>query len=258
MATVAAGGGRDGRADDVGELGGGRHRPGGHDGPYDAAGETALAVVNQQRHQVPLAAVVDDVGRGQRLTGVHAHVEGCVGPIAEPPLGSIQLRRADAEVEQGARDPIDAHAVKGRIQTIEAGVHHLGPGTEGCQCRRRRPDRDRILVEADDGEIGQPVEDRRRVAASPQGGVEHDARGNRGEQLDHLRGHHREMGEPLILGFTVPAHPQPFDQLAAGMSPRTHKMEVGGEGDFHPAGRRAAHGPGRNPAHGGDGLPSNE
>ena len=39
--------------------------------------------------------------------------------------------------------------------------------------------------------------------------------------------------------------PQPLDRHAVGISPRSSEVEAGGEGDFHPASRRAAHGPHR-------------
>ena len=90
------------------------------------------------------------------------------------------------------------------------------------------------------------------VPRSAEGGVEQHPRRARGKKTDHLVDHDRPVVKggrqdlPSLLNTTEviePADPQPLDQRAVGISPRSCGVEAGGEGDFHPASREAAHGP---------------
>ena len=91
MPPGASGGGGDGLPDHVGELTGGGDRAGGDDGPGDAPGEPALAVVGEQFDEGVLVGLVHHVGRGSPDGRVHPHVEGGVPPVGEAALGHVEL-----------------------------------------------------------------------------------------------------------------------------------------------------------------------
>ncbi len=101
VAPGATGGRRDGRPHHVGQLAGRGHGSRRHDGPGDAPGEPPFAVVGEQSDQGVFVELVDDVGGGPSRGRVHPHVEGRVPAIRESPLGHVELRRADAEIEEG-------------------------------------------------------------------------------------------------------------------------------------------------------------
>ena len=68
-----------------------------------------------------LFVAVHDLGRGQRLLGIHAHVERRVEPVREAAFGSIELRAAHSEIHEDAHDlfsftvPLDAVGRAARI-----------------------------------------------------------------------------------------------------------------------------------------------
>jgi hypothetical protein len=64
-------------------------------------------VATQHLREGDLVVAVDDVTGGPGLALVHAHVERRIVAVREPAVGAVQLRRADAEVEQGAAEVID-------------------------------------------------------------------------------------------------------------------------------------------------------
>ena len=104
--------GGDGRAHHVRQRQRRAHRPGGDDGGGDTPGEAGLPVQGEQAGQVLLARLVQVLGGRARLGPVHAHVQRGVGAVTETPLGPVELGRADAQVEQGARDRCDAELVQ--------------------------------------------------------------------------------------------------------------------------------------------------
>src|SRR5262249_29687690 len=83
VAAVPAGSRGDRVAHDVGQLGGGRQGPGGHDCPSDASGEALLAVFPQYPAQAFLGITVDDIGSRAHAAGVHPHVERSFTRVGE-------------------------------------------------------------------------------------------------------------------------------------------------------------------------------
>ena len=92
-----------GRADDVGEptvvVVTGRAAT---TAQRDPPGEAPFAVGGEESRQLGLGPGVHEVRGGRTLVGVHAHVEGGVGPVREAALGPVELRGAHAQVEQHA------------------------------------------------------------------------------------------------------------------------------------------------------------
>ena len=116
-------------------------------------------------------------------------------------------------------------------------MDHAGPVAEGGQRGARRGHGLDVAIDTENLQVGMGSEKRGRVSPSPDGGVDHEARGHRPEERDDVVDHHGCVGKAL-------AHPQPLDRLGAvGMSPRSAEMEAGGVGIFHHAGREAAQEP---------------
>ena len=88
-----------------------------HDRARDLPRVALLAVAAEDVGELPLARLVDDIGRGQVGGGIHAHVERRVGGVGEAALGPVELHRRDAEVEQ---DRVGAHAVRARAARAPA------------------------------------------------------------------------------------------------------------------------------------------
>src|SRR6185312_9636258 len=88
-----------------------------------------------------------------------------------------------------------------------------------------------VAVDAEHGEVRPALEQPFAVATAADGRVEHPAGRDRGEQLDDLGGHHREVFEPhhclpnrwTWRAVRRSAAPRPTD--AAGMSPRSTRRK---------------------------------
>jgi hypothetical protein len=91
---------RDRRRHDRRQLSCRLHRPGSDDRPGDAVGEALVAVLADHARQLVLGVAVDDVIRGPRGVGVHAHIERPLVAVRETAFGAVELRRRHAEVEQ--------------------------------------------------------------------------------------------------------------------------------------------------------------
>ena len=181
-------------------------------------GVALVAVGAQQAHQLGLGGPVHEVGGGDRPGRVHAHVERAGAAVAEAPLGSVELRRADAEVEQSAAGAVVAEAGKDlghdAGDLVEPGPAHGDAVAEARQAGGGGVDGVGVLVEAEDRQVRVGVQQRLRVAAAPERGVDDDARGHGREQLDHEVDQHRAVRE----GGCGPAHRA--TSASAGMSPR--------------------------------------
>src|SRR4051812_23940975 len=71
-----------------------------HDGRGDASGVPFVAVLEEHTSELALRVRVDDVARGTPPRAIHPHVERTVSHVAEAPLGLVDLRGADPEVEE--------------------------------------------------------------------------------------------------------------------------------------------------------------
>ena len=79
--------------DHVGQLGRGRERAGGDDGPGDPGGEALVAVGAQHPRQLVGRVAVHHVGCRASLASVLSHVEWSFVSVGEAPLGEVELRR---------------------------------------------------------------------------------------------------------------------------------------------------------------------
>src|SRR5919201_1080250 len=77
-------------------------------GLRDLPGVPLFSITPEDRRQVTLRRLVDDPRRGHVGGRIHPHVERRVRRVGEPTLGTIDLHRGDAEVEQ---DRIGLYAV---------------------------------------------------------------------------------------------------------------------------------------------------
>ena len=169
--------GRDRGRHDVGQLTGRREWTGPHDGPSDAPRETALSVLTEQRGERVLREAVHQVRRRHPGGRVHPHVEWPVGAEREAPLGTVELGRADAEVEQDARqgprpaeEMTSSNAENGdRIKRDP--VPERRP-TGGCAASSATGSRSK----PDHAEVWVRLEQRRGVPASADGGVDEHRR----------------------------------------------------------------------------------
>ena len=155
----------------------------------DPAGVLLVAVTAEQVDQLALVGVVDEVGCGGGPAAVHAHVEGGIGTMAEPAVGSVELRRADPEVEQHSRQRRQPELCHHRGQTVEAGLDDTGPVAEGGEPGGSCGNGVGVLVETDHAEVVEPCQERFGMTSPADGGVDERAGGNRFENGHHLVHH---------------------------------------------------------------------
>ena len=139
--ALPAGRRRHGRRHDFGQLPRGGQWPGSHDGPGDAPGQPPLSVLTEQRRQGLHGEAVHQVGGGRARGRVHPHVERPVLAEREAPLGPVELRGADAEIEQHARQGPEPGTGDDRLQRRERGGNERDPVPERRTSRARAASR---------------------------------------------------------------------------------------------------------------------
>ena len=191
MAVAEALGRGDRAPDRLDQLAGALERtlaPAPADRAGDLAGIALFAVVAQDRGQLALAGLVDEVGSGFVPVRVHAHVERCVDRVREAALGLVDLHARDAEVEE---DSVGAHAVRGEllehdgeVAAQEARLHRgaLPELVEVDPGERVPIDRDQLALAA---QVGR---EQRRVAARAEGRVDDGLARAQRERLPNLLG----------------------------------------------------------------------
>ncbi len=110
-------------------------RPPGDDGASDPRRVARLPVLPEQRGEAVLGIGVHDVGGGDALAPVHAHVEGAGLAVAEPPIGAIELRGADSEVEEDGGDREWSQRTSGGPGHLGADGVEAGVDDEGASVR---------------------------------------------------------------------------------------------------------------------------
>ena len=194
-----------------------------------------------------LVVLVDHVGRGATRGRVHPHVQHGVSAVGEPTLGHVELGRAHPEVEEDAAQAPLARAGSPARSWTSATTRARASNRDWRMIARSPKGASTSVAAAtaagsrsmpEDADAGMGVQERRpQCPPPPEGGVEDQTGGHRGEQPHHLVGHHRLMGKGL-------AHPQSLDRHdACGWSAATISLEVGGGGCFQRSGRGTAHGP---------------
>ena len=150
----ASGRRRDRLVEQFDELTGRRERRAGataHDERGDTAREALLAELAQQPRQRLLVVGVQDLRRGQLGFRVHPHVQWRVGRIGEAALGTVELHRRHAEIEQ---DRVDlrrrtAHRVDDVGYPVVAGAHQRDAVGERRETLTGDPQRVGVAVQAD-------------------------------------------------------------------------------------------------------------
>jgi len=146
----------------------------------DAACESLLAVLRDDRGELRLVVAVDDLRGRQRLLRVHAHVEGRVEPVREAALGTIELRAAHSEIHEYAHDlfsftvPLDQ-----RAEPLEPPVHHLHPIAVASEPEPSRFDGIGVTVESEHVHVGARVQQRGGVASATHRAVDDHPSGHR-------------------------------------------------------------------------------
>ena len=142
----------------------------------------------EDRRQVALVRFVDDSGGGDVGGRIHPHVERGVHRVRESPVGSIDLHRRDAEVEQddvGFR-PVVAELAQhdGEVAAEETSLNADTAG-ETVEVLPR----DRVTVDRDQLSLAAKVlGEQRRVAARAEGRVDDGLAGLHGEEPADLVG----------------------------------------------------------------------
>src|SRR5262245_16652842 len=191
MAVPEPGRRRDRGADDVDEVAGALDRllaASPADRTRDLLRVTLLAVLAEDRDQLALRGLVDELRGGQLRGRVHAHIERRVGCVREPSLRTVELHARDAEIEQ---DRVRAHAVLGQLVEYDGGLAaqearlHARVALEAFEVRPHR----RVAVDRDETAVAFEVggEDR-CMAAGPEGRVDDGLPGLDREELAHLLG----------------------------------------------------------------------
>ena len=146
--------------------------PAAADRPRDLLRVALLAVLPEDRRQLPLGSLVHEVGGRQLGRRIHAHVERRVDRVGEAALGTVDLHARDAEVEQ---DRVGVHAVLGelveddRCLAAEEARLHSGVAAEALEVR---PD-GRVAVDRDEATLAAQIGgEHSRMAAGAEGGVD--------------------------------------------------------------------------------------
>ena len=86
------------------------------DGTGDLGGVALLAVLAQQASQPPLVPGVDDLGGGEWLLWIHAHVQWGVIRVREAALPRVHLHggHAQIQVDEVGGQPLLAQLVQSR------------------------------------------------------------------------------------------------------------------------------------------------
>src|SRR5581483_9986832 len=165
----------DRRPDRVHELGGALERllaAAADDRLCDLPRVTLLAELAEDGDELLLGPLVDDRACVEVLGRVHPHVERRVGRVRESALGTVELHRRDAEVEQ---DRIRRDAVLRQLREHDAEVAaeetrlHAAAALEPLEIRAHR----RVAVDRDQlAAAAEVADEQRRVAACSEGRVD--------------------------------------------------------------------------------------
>jgi hypothetical protein len=167
------------------------------EGAGDAAREAFLAVLAQDAGELGPRVGGQHLGRGDPGGGVHAHVEGGVGPVAEAAPGLVQLQRRHAEVVEDPVDGVQPQPSGHRGQVGEGGGDGHQPLPRPGQAPAGQGQRGRVAVQPDDPAVGGAgLQEAFAVAAEAEGGVDVDPAGTGTEQLGHAVDHDRLVRWP--------------------------------------------------------------
>ena len=171
------------------------------DGARDPARGAFLAVSVEDVGEFLLAGAVDDVG-GAAAFAAHAHVEGAIEAEREAPLGLVELHGRDPDVEHDAVQRRQGQPFDHGIERAEPGFDQCEPRLVGVAGEAGRDGR-RVAVERHDARSG-GGEDRRRIAARPEGAVDVETAGPDRQGRDGLRSEHGMVSNRSASGEVTP------------------------------------------------------
>ena len=224
----------------------------------DAPGESLLAVAGEiTLGQLAHVVAVHDVGRGQRLLGVHAHVEGRVEPVREATLGPVELRAAHSEIHQDAHDLLSL-AVADRPTRRAARIRLAPPAPasrreragNGRHPRRRRHGRfraDARRAARRDSAAEWPAPPTVQSTISPAGTGRRSSTTSRTITGRCENSASTSVSSNRFAGTASPPAPSPAPRstgAARDVSPSRQRLIAGGVGANNRAGRGAGDGPG--------------
>ncbi len=198
----------------------------------DAPREAFLTVFGDQRRQLLGVVAVHDVVRGQRLLGIHTHVQGRVETIREAPLGAVELRTAHPEIHQNAHCALSLAVPIDQVDELfEPTLNHLRTPPEGCKTTTGDNGGAGVAVDSEEAQIRSRVEKRCGVAGATHGAIDDQAFRHGRKEFHHLPDHDREVRElrlhiRLLEPFRRnrscrrPRLQPPGRQAPPGMSPR--------------------------------------
>ena len=112
---------------------------------------------------------------------------GPVVAVGEAPLGPVELRRRDPEVEEDAGDGVDPELGHDGVEVVEPSVPQGDPVAEGGEDRGGRRQRRRVPVDPDQREVGPGLEQQPGVAATADRGVHQRPRPGTGRKSSTIR-----------------------------------------------------------------------
>ena len=118
--------------------------------------------------------------------------------VREATIGTVELRRADPEVEEHAAHPPDPPPIELRSDGVEPSMDELMacPRRIGLRKSGRRGDEGvQVPVETENGDGRVGVEDGSGVASCADGGVDDDSGRDRGEELGDAITENGDMDE---------------------------------------------------------------
>ena len=165
--------GLDRTSHDFGQISGGSNAcaalPASHKRLCNPSSKPFFPIVADHLRELALIGAGQEVRGGLAAGRVHAHVQRRIEAETEAARRVVQLRRADAQVEQHALQLRDAERRELLAHRGKAGMHQSQPRIDEC---RARGDGLRVLVEGDQPAARrQPGEDRARMPAAAEGAV---------------------------------------------------------------------------------------
>src|SRR4051794_33303727 len=202
-----------GGGDGLDELARGPEGPGAahapDDRPRDGRRVALLPERAEEAGEAALVPLVDDLGGGEFVVGVHAHVQRGVEGVGEPPLPRVDLHGGHAEVEvhEVGLDPLlgqqlepvreggadEAHLARDLVGELEEAVAGDGVAVDRDE-RPRRPE---------------PLGDEPGVAAGAEGAVHDDVPRPRACEVDELAGQDGDVQHGHVKQCGHSAAPSP-------------------------------------------------
>jgi len=147
-----------------------------------------LAERGDDRGEIAFAGAGDNIGR-IRAVVPHPHVERAVQPERKPALGLVELHRRRAKIEYNT---VGRSFRDDRLQIAEALLHQFEPAPSFPDQIGAAGDRALIAIDADHT-CARRVQDRARVTAGAEGGIDVDAAVMHREPLDNAAAEHGNM-----------------------------------------------------------------